>query len=75
VLKLLILTPDPSGSKVTLGWRSAASTAYRIESAASILGPWTQVGEPVAGSEGVTQRDVPTTPAQTERFFRLRLGQ
>lgn len=74
VLKLLTITPDSSGSKVTLGWRSAASIAYRIESAASVLGPWTQVGDPISGAEGVTQRDIPSTPGQAERFFRIRVS-
>jgi hypothetical protein len=73
-LRILAIIPEGQTGQAVLGWRSVSSRSYLIEFAADPAGPWGGLGSPVPGAGAATEATIILPPAESKRFFRIRLA-
>ena len=73
-LKLANFSRAANGTSFTLGWTSVPGKTYQVETSTALIGAsWTAVGSPVQANATSSSLDVPTTPGEARRFFRVKV--
>jgi len=57
-----------------LTWQSASSRSYMVEAAPAATGPWSGLGPAVPSAGATTQTSFGLVGAESQKFYRIRLG-
>lgn len=70
--EILTFTPDFDQSTVSIAWSSVPGERYRIEASYGSLSDFLPVGPEVVATSGSATLTLPTAPAATKAFYRVR---
>ena len=73
-LRILTLVVQTQPPQALLGWQSASSRSYIIETAPAPEGPWSDLGAAVPSAGAATQTSINLATGESNRFYRVRLA-
>jgi hypothetical protein len=73
-LRILTLVVQSQPPQALLGWQSASSRSYIIETAPGPDGPWSDLGSAVPSAGAATQTSINLASGDPKRFYRIRLA-
>jgi hypothetical protein len=73
-LRILTLVVQTQPPQALLGWQSASSRSYIIETAPGPEGPWSDLGAAVPSAGAATQTSINLATGESNRFYRVRLA-